>query len=302
MKLIYILFDPAILIVIFSFIAITTYYVKKIRFINVELKKIFETLKMFNKSDISFRFKELDEQMSANPYISGTWFEFRNSLMFSESLSLKNNESNKILQTISNSSANIQTTVDPIYFFNEETLVTSKMNYKFIQAAPTILTGFGPLFTFLKIAILFAGVNFSTQAQTISSVGNLMSGMQVAALCSVLAVGSSILFLILERITYNTKCKTPLDNVQNAFCQLFDNISSEKFLIELLKEAKIQNVNTTNLISTIGQDFQKSFEESLKKTLIPYLENLAYSVNKIQSKTTPKIGGNGDDIVDDLFK
>src|SRR5574344_1815961 len=284
MKLIYILFDPAILIVIFSFIAITTYYVKKIRFINVELKKIFETLKMFNKSDISFRFKELDEQMSANPYISGTWFEFRNSLMFSESLSLKNNESNKILQTISNSSANIQTTVDPIYFFNEETLVTSKMNYKFIQTAPTILTGLGPLFTFLKIAVAFAGVNFSTQADSIASVSSLMSNMQVAALCSVLAVGSAIVFLIAERILYNNLCKVPLKNIQNSFYDLFDNISAEKFLIELLKETKLQNLKTVSLISEIPTAFQKNFDESMKKNVVPYLENLAYGVNKLQSK------------------
>jgi hypothetical protein len=175
------------------------------------------------------------------------------------------------------------------------------MNYKFIQAAPTILTGLGPLFTFLKIAILFAGVNFTTQAKTVASVSNLMSGMQVAALCSVLAVGSSILFLIVERISYNTKCKLPLNNIQDEFYLLFDSISSEKFLIELLKEAKIQNKNTVDLVSAIPKEFAKSFDESLKKTLVPYLENLAYGVNKLQNKMTPKVGGNGD-IVDDLFK
>src|SRR5574344_2154893 len=284
MRFLHVIFDPAIVVVVLAFVSIMVYYVKKIKFVNKELNVIFSILKKFTKNDISFRFKELDAQMSSNYYIRGTWFEFKNTLMFSESLSLKNEESNKILQEISNSTSNIQTTVDSSYFFNEETLVTSKMNYKFIQTAPTILTGLGPLFTFLKIAVAFAGVNFSTQADSIASVSSLMSNMQVAALCSVLAVGSAIVFLIAERILYNTLCKVPLKNIQNSFYDLFDNISAEKFLIELLKETKLQNLKTVSLISEIPTAFQKNFDESMKKNVVPYLENLAYGVNKLQSK------------------
>lgn len=301
MKIFALLFDPAILIVLVTFVSIVFYYLKKILFVKKELKNLVKILKNFNKSDLAFRFKELDTMMSSNQYICKSWTEFKNTLMFTESLSLTNEESNKILQDISNSTSGIQTTVDPIYFFNEESLVTSKMNYKFIQTVPTILTGLGPLFTFLKIAITFACVNFATQADTINSVSKLMSGMQVAALCSVLAVGSSIIFLVLERITYNTNCKLPLANVQNLFYDLFDNISSEKFLIELLKETKVQNITTKNMISAIPKAFQKSFDESLKKILVPYLENLALGVNKLQSKRNG-LGGNGGDIVDNLFK
>ena len=251
MSFLKILFNPAILVVLVTFFSILIYYVKKVNYINLRLAEFSNILKTFKKSDLIFRFKELDALMSANSYVANSWAEFKNTLVYSESVSLKNEKNDIIFQNISQSVENIQTTIDPIYFFNEETLVTSKLNYKFIQTAPTILTGLGPLFTFLNIAMAFTGVNFSTQEATISSVSNLMSSMQVAALVSVLAVGSALVFLVIERILYNNKCKIPLNEVQEKFYKLFDNISSEKFLIELLKETKIQNNSITNLLSSI---------------------------------------------------
>ena len=50
-----------------------------------------------------------------------------------------------------------------------------------IQTIPTVLTGFGPLFTFLNIAIAFGRIDFSTQEKTIASVSNFMTSMQTAA-------------------------------------------------------------------------------------------------------------------------
>lgn len=300
MNFLKLLFDPAILIVLTTFFSILIYYVRKVNYINLKLTEFLNIIKPFKKSDLIFRFKELDDLMSANSYVASSWAEFKNTLVYSESVSLKNEKNELIFQNISQSVENIQTTIDPIYFFNEETLVTSKLNYKLIQTAPTILTGLGPLFTFLNIAIAFTGVNFSTQEATISSVSNLMSSMQVAALVSVLAVGSALAFLIIERILYNNKCKIPLGEVQEKFYKLFDNISSEKFLIELLKETKIQNNSITNLLSSIPNQFKDSLEISLSTVLVPYLENLIFGVNKLQEKFE-KQKTTKSDIVDDLF-
>ncbi len=300
MQFLKILFNPAVLIVLLTFFSIIIYYVKKVRFINQNLQELLGYLKTFKKSDLMFRFKELDEVMAHNPYVSSSWAEFKNTLVFSESVSLKNEKNDIVFQNISQSVENIQTTIDPSYFFNEDTLVTSKLNYKMIQTAPTILTGLGPLFTFLNIAEAFTGVNFSNQESTIASVSNLMSSMQVAALVSVLAVGSALLFLMIERLLYNNKCRIPLAEVQEKIYELFDNISSEKFLIELLKETKIQNNSLTNLLSSLPNQFQKSIEQSLSKMLVPYMENLVFGVGKLQEKAAAEKKSKSD-IVDDLF-
>jgi len=300
MEFLKILTDPAIIIVFLTFFGIVTYYLKKINLINRELLNLLGFLKRFKKSDLSFRFKELDAVMSANPYVANSWAEFKNTLMFSESLSLKDENDDMVFQNISQSITNIQTTVDAICFFNEESLVTSKLNYKFIQTAPTLLTGLGPLFTFLNIGIAFGHVDFSTPETTIVSVSGLMASMKIAATVSVLAVSASLLFLLIERILYNNKCKIPLQEILETLNKLFDNISSEKFLIELLKETKIQNNNTKNLLSVMPAQFKTAMDKSLSTILVPYLENLIFGLNKLQEKTVHEQKQHTD-VVDDLF-
>ena len=198
MNFIHLLFDPAILIVLLVFFGIMFYSISKYLFVGKNLNGLVNLINNFKKSDLVFRFSELNDLMSSNSFVSIHWAEFRNTLVFSESVSLSDSDKNVTFENISKSVSGIQTTVDPIYFFNEETLVNSKFNAKFVQAAPTLLTGLGPLFTFLNIAIAFSRVDFSTQETIINSISGLMSSMQVAAMCSVLAVGASLLFLLFE--------------------------------------------------------------------------------------------------------
>ncbi len=300
MNAIHILTDPAILVVLVTFCSIIFYFVKKVKLINTELLNILETLSGFKKSDLIFRFKELDTVMSSNAYVSNLWNDFKNTLMFSESISMKDKNDEMIFQNLSQSVTNIQCTVEPAFFFNEETLVTSRMNYKFIQTAPTLLTGLGPLFTFMHIGIAFSKVDFSSQESTINSVSGLMASMQIAATVSVLAVSTSLLFLLIERFLFNNMCKTPLHNLETTLNKLFENISSEKFLIELLKETKLQNNNTNNLLSAMPKYFKESFDKSLVNILVPYMENIVFGINKLQEKAV-QAKKQSSDVVDDLF-
>lgn len=296
------LLEPSILIVLMTFIGISVYYIKKVKLINKELLTLITFLKKFKKADLTFRFKELDNGMSSIPCVANLWAEFKNTLMFSESVSLKNENNDMIFHNVSQSMENIQTTVDPDRFFNEETLVTSKLNYKFIQTAPTILTGMGPLFTFLNIGIAFSRVNFATQEATLQSVSSLMASMQVAACVSVLAVSASLSFLLIERLLYNNMCRIPLRQIQETFSKLFDNISSEKFLIELLKETKIQNNNTKNLLTLLPNQFKDSLDKSLQTILVPYLENVIFGLNKLQEREKILLEQKKNaDVIDDLF-
>ena len=300
MNLMHIFTDIPILIVITTFVTSIIFCIKKYIFVNKNLKIFLNFLVNFKKSDLNFRFKEIDEWMSVNPYVSGAWLEFKNTLIFSESVALKSEDDDLTYQEVSSTVQNIQTTVDPLYFFNEESLVTSKYNSKLLASIPTILTGFGPLFTFLNIAIAFGKIDFSTQERTIASVAGLMSSMQVAALVSVIAVGSSLIFIIIEKIMYGLICSKPLGEVQETIAHLFDNISSEKFLFELLRETKIQNNSISNLIVAMPNHFKTALNAGIASNLVPYLENLIFGINQMnkQLKENVKAGG---DSVDDLF-
>ncbi len=301
MNLLHIFTDIPILIVLFTFLFSIIYCAKNYVYVNKNLKIFLAFISNFRKTDLNFRFKEIDEWMSANPYVSGAWLEFKNTLVFSESIALKGKNNDLTYKEVSSTVQNIQTTVDPLYFFNEETLVTSKFNNKFLQTVPTVLTGFGPLFTFLNIAIAFGKIDFSSQEKTIASVAGLMSSMQTAALVSVIAVGSSLIFLMFERIIFQQLCKNPLSKCEDLMGKLFDNISSEKFLLELLKETKIQNNSVSNLITAMPQQFKAALNSGIASNLVPYLENLIFGLNEV-NKSMKEVAkkGKGDD-VDDLF-
>ena len=301
MNLLHIFTDIPILIVLFTFLFSIIYCAKNYVYVNKNLKIFLAFISNFRKTDLNFRFKEIDEWMSANPYVSGAWLEFKNTLVFSESIALKGKNNDLTYKEVSSTVQNIQTTVDPLYFFNEETLVTSKFNNKFLQTVPTVLTGFGPLFTFLNIAIAFGKIDFSSQEKTIASVAGLMSSMQTAALVSVIAVGSSLIFLLFERIIFQQLCKNPISKCEDLMGKLFDNISSEKFLLELLKETKIQNNSVSNLITAMPQQFKAALNSGIASNLVPYLENLIFGLNEV-NKSMKEVAkkGKGDD-VDDLF-
>lgn len=302
MNLMQIFTDIPILIVLFTFLFSIIYCIKNYLFINKNLKIFLGFISRFKKTDLNFRFKEMDEWMSLNPYVASAWLEFKNTLVFSESVALKGRNNDLTYKEVSSTVQNIQTTVDPLYFFNEETLITSKFNNKFLQTVPTVLTGFGPLFTFLNIAIAFGKIDFSSQEKTIASVAGLMSSMQTAALVSVIAVGSSLLFLMFERISFQAMCKKPLSMCEDLMGKLFDNISSEKFLLELLKETKIQNNSISNLITAMPQQFKVALNSGIASNLVPYLENLIFGINQMNKnmKEVAKHGSKSDD-VDDLF-
>jgi hypothetical protein len=239
--------------------------------------------------------------MLSNPYVSVLWIEFKNTLVFSESVALKEGDDYQY-QDISSTVQNVQTTFDPLYFFNEETLVTSKFNYKMVQTIPTILTGFGPLFTFMKIAIAFGMIDFSSPEKTINSVAAFMQGMQAAAFVSVVAVSSSLIYLLVEKSLFQQLCRKPLAKIQNMIGELFASISSEKFLYEILRESKIQNNSAANIIGTMPKQFKNAFNETMAANLVPYLENMIFGLNQLnkQMKEVAK-GAKGGDEVDGLF-
>lgn len=302
MNIIHILTDIPILIVIFTFIFSIIYCFKHYIKVNKNLKEFLAFISVFKKTDLNFRFKEIDEWMSYNPYVSTIWLEFKNTLVFSESVALKGKNNDLTYKEISSTVQNIQTTVDPLYFFDEEALVKSQYNSKLIGALPTILTGLGPMFTFLNIAVAFGKLDFSSQETILSSVAGLMSSMQTAALVSVFAVSASLIFIMVEKISFNRLCETELGKVQTTISRLFDNISSEKFLFELLKETKIQNNALSNLMAAMPDHFKIALNSGIASNLVPYLENLIFGINQLNKgmKEVAKSAGKGDD-VDDLF-
>lgn len=291
MSLIKVFTEPAILIITAFFLFFILTVLKNYSKTEKELKSVYRFLAEMDKKEISYRFNELSEFMNNNTYTSTVWEDFRKSLIFPEKLFSVSKDNQAY-------NPEIYLTVDASYFFNEETLVFSKINHKFIQTMPTLLTGLGPFFTFLKMAIAFTAVDFSANSAE-GSLNGLIANIQMAALCSVFAVGYSLLFMFYERVLYNRKCKKYYLLIQKELIRLFDVCTSEQFLLDLVKESRIQNSSTEKLLKTMPEDFAKAVSKSIGDVTTPYLENILYSLNKL-NESMDKGGGSGD-VVDKLF-
>lgn len=293
MNLIAILTEPAILIITAFFLFFIITVLRNYSKTEENLNAVYEFLQNINKKEISYRFNQINEFMISNSYTSTSWEDFKKALIFPEKLFTASQ--NAKLGT--NSTPEIYLTMDSSFFFNEESLIHSKINYKFIQAMPTLLTGLGPFFTFLKMAIAFTAVDFTAGAAE-ASLNGLIANIQVAALCSVFAVGYSLLFMFVEKILYNRKCKKYYLLIQKEFIRLFDVCSSEQFLLDLVKESRIQGVNSEKFLKSLPEDFAKAVSKSLGEITTPYLENILYSLNKLNESMDKSSGG---DVVDKLF-
>jgi len=286
--------EPSIIIITVFFLFFVVYVLWNYTKIQNNLQPVTKLLQTLNKKELSYRFKQLDEFMSGNTYTATAWEDFKKALIFPD----------KIFGTTQSINSNtdyateIYLTVDASYFFHEESLIFSKINHKFIQIMPTLLTGMGPFFTFLNMAIAFTAVNFS--ANTVdSSLNELIGKIQIAALCSVFAVGYSLIFMFIERIVYNEKCKKYYILIQKELIRLFDVCTSEQFLLDLVKESKIQGINNEKFLQSLPEDFAKATAKSLGEITTPYLENILYSLNKLNESVNK--GGGGNDVVDKLF-
>ena len=286
--------EPAILIITAFFMSFILIVLKSYDVVEKNLRQVLEFLKTLNKKEVSYKFNQIDQFMSDNSFTSTIWEDFKKALIFPEKLYIASQNA----KAVPDANSDIYLTIDASYFFNEESLVTSKINNRFIQTMPTLITGLGPFFTFLKMAIAFTQVNFADDTNVTSSLNGLIANIQIAALCSVFAVGFSLLFMFIEKNLYNKKCKTYYLAIQKELIRLFDVVTSEKFLIDLVKESKIQNSTNEKLLKALPEDFAKAVATSISETTTPYLENILYSLNKLNESYGKD--GKGD-VIDKLF-
>ena len=114
--------EPAILIITTAFLFFIMTVLQNYSRVEKNLKSVLEVLTSLNKKELSYRFQELDNLMMTNPYTSTVWEDFRKALIFPEKLFVASQTQSADFKP------EIYLTVDASYFFNEETLVYSKIN------------------------------------------------------------------------------------------------------------------------------------------------------------------------------
>ncbi|MFA6989438.1 MAG: hypothetical protein WC197_05150 [Candidatus Gastranaerophilaceae bacterium] len=286
--------NPGIILVLFIFFTFIGILVHKLKIINKELLNLILILSAYSKNNLLYRFQELNQAMSENKFVCDYWNEFKNTLIFGDKIAFKD-KNDFSFDSISKETASVCCISDSSYYFNEETLIYRILNHKLISAIPGILTGLGPLGTFSYIAIGFSGVNFSSDESTVKSITHLLNNMEIAAVISIVAISSALLFIVIERILYYFMCHKPLSNVQIELNKLFEKISTERFLIELVQETRKQNGILNSYTNKFAENIKDSMDKSIQSNIVPYLENIIFGLNQ-QKDALSK------DIVDKLLE
>ncbi len=301
MNLFEILKDLPIQIILVTFLSIFIYtlksYVKVYKYLNL----LVNGLESFKKDNISYKFEEFKHLMTTNPISAKPWEDFRSTLVFSDTIAYQDNETEELdYDTVSDSMSDIQTTADAMDYFNEDTLAYAHYNKHIIAIAPTILTGFGPLFTFIMIGTAFGLLDFSSSVALTKSIAGFVSTMQVAAMCSVFAVSSALIMMTVDKFSFSKFILPMVAKVHNKITDLFTSISAEKFLVDLLRTTKIQSHENYSLLKNMPATFASSIKKDLTNIVIPYLDSVIFGINNL-NKTMEKKSNNEDDNLSGLF-
>lgn len=284
--------DPPVLIILTAFTVSISYMLTKYIKITKLLKALYTQLESFTKGNLSYRFEEFKQILLGNPCTQKAFEDFQYSLVFSDTLAFQDSDDKIEYENVSESVSGIQATTDIPYFFNDDSMISTQYNKNFIGVVPTLLTGFGPLFTFLKIATAFGKLDF-TSAQTITAtVAEFVAEMQIAAMCSVLAVGGCLVFTVTEKMVNSLILMPSFAKVQLKLASLFNVISTESFLIDLLKTSKIQNHENGTILKSIPRSFATSIQKDLANVIQPYLEGIIYGVNSLTEQLAKKSESN----------
>ena len=95
-------------------------------------------------------------------------------------------------------------------------------------------------------------------------------------------------------------CRNIVLQIQTKMGTLFDVGTSERFLLDILKETRNKAGNEMSMLSVLPNAIEKTLSKNITEGVLPYLENIVYSLNKLQESVAGKNKGNSD-VIDKLF-
>ncbi len=301
MNILHLLKDPPIQIILTVFFSAFGYTVKSYIKVYKQLNLLNKGLESFTKDNISYKFEEFKHVMTTNPLSAKPWDDFQSTLVFSDTIAYQDSDTEELdYDSVSDSMSDIQTTSDALDYFNEDTLAYAHYNKHIIALAPTLLTGFGPLFTFIMIGTAFGMLDFSSNQALTKSIAGFVGTMQVAAMCSVFAVASALIFMSVDKFSFSRFILPLVAKVQNKVTDLFTTISAEKFLVDLLKTTKTQSHDNASLLKNLPTTFTSSIKKDLTNIVVPYLDSVIFGINNL-NKTMEKKSSSEDDDLNGLF-
>ena len=242
-------------IIVFAFYQ----YLKFSEKVNPIIKEFNQINEIITKSGHSkaefcaFYDSKFNDVMSKTTYLSASWREFNETLLIPhEDFTLLDGEYEKILNTHHTS-----------LYFNQRYILWSKVNMRWINTLPNILTGLGMVGTFVGLVagiyIAAPGLSADNIHEAKKALNVLLSGASLAFLTSIVGLLSSMVFSKAEKNKiheFDRLCQHFVSEID----QRVEYFSAERLSNKVLQESKKQTFAletfANDLAVTIGQVMQ----------------------------------------------
>lgn len=267
---------------------------KKITPIINEFKSINDILKKSGRSKAEFcgfYDTSFDEEMSQTQYLSDSWREFNETLLIPYVDFEPENEGEKILNTHHTST-----------YFNQRYILWSKVNMRWFNALPNILTGMGIVGTFIGLVagiyIASPGLSADNIEEAKEALNLLLSGASLAFLTSIAGLSASMFFSKAEKNKIHEFDKLCQDFVAE-IDERVEYFSAERLSNKVLQESKKQSFAletfANDLAVTMGQVMQEQVAAPLVEAIDGLIENQKSAsdetIEKVMQEFTTSISG-----------
>jgi len=175
-------------------------------------------------------------------------------------------------------------TLDAEYFFNEENLINNRVDRRYYNTLPSILTGLGILGTFLGLMMGLSQLDIgsSNPDQILSGITGLLKGVTIAFSTSVWGILCSIIFNILEK-KWTKELGNVVSDITKLIDELFDRKTTEKWLAEIHSESLEQTIQLKSFNDDLALNIAAELESVLDDKLKQSLDKLGEAITNLNN-------------------
>jgi hypothetical protein len=277
--------------VYFVFIAIFVFAYVQFRAFANKINPLIEEFKVVNiklstcgcsKSKFcAFYDNEFDTYMNKTNYLKNSWREFNETLLIPHLDFTPKAGEEKILNTHHTST-----------YFNQRYILWSKVNMRWFNALPNILTGLGIVGTFIGLVsgiyIASPGLSADSIQAAKGALNVLLSGASLAFLTSIAGLVSSMLFSHAEKKKiheFDKLCQTFVSEIDERVEYFSSERLSNKVLQESIKQSFALETFANDLAVTMG----KIMQEQIATPMITAINELTEKQSSANDETIEKV-------------
>jgi hypothetical protein len=141
--------------------------------------------------------------------------------------------------------------------------LTRGYNWAAYHTLPGVLTSLGLLGTFIAILVGLSGLRMDPSAGTVTGLDRLISNLSGKFLTSIIALGLSVIFLVVELIWVQPRLRAERQRLVSTLNRVLPYLSPSRLLLDLQRQSVKQSSALGNISADVVDKFANIFREDL---------------------------------------